>query len=129
MFIPLFKQAVMKNGTSTFTRLALCDGHMWAMVLLFMFFSVLFQIKKWRGYASFMGFLSAIADGAGIYMFWDQYNFAKTAYSNGETIMSRFSALSGVTKVTITQTSGIYFVIAAAVLLAVICIVNLAVKD
>ena len=130
MFIPLYKEEVVKNGVVTFNRLSLSNGYMWTMVLFFLFLAILFQVKKMRGYSSFLSGLAAIADGIGIALFCDQQNYNMASYSHEDSLIYGFSSFSGVTKVTITKTSyGLYFVIAAVVLLAAISIINLVVKN
>ena len=129
MFIPLFKETVVRDGATTPARLALCNGYMWAFVIAFLFIAVLFQIKKMRGYASVLSLIAAAGDGAAIFLFCNKQNYAQTAFNNSDSLIAQISNYSGISEVAMTQTSGIYWVVAAEIILIIVSIVNLVVKD
>ncbi len=72
---------------------------------------------------------TVVRDGAAIFLFCDKQNYAQTAFNNSDSLIAQISNYSGVSEVAMTQTSGIYWVVAAEIILIIVSIVNLVVKD
>ncbi|GEM_PF-4708546 len=129
MFIPVFVQELVRDGIISYERLSLSNTNMWLVVIAFIVAAFFLQIRKKRKYASVSGFLAVACDAVCIYSFWDEQHYTEAAYNNPNSLTAQFASYSGISSVTVTQTAGFYVVIAAAVVFAVLCIINLAVKD
>ncbi len=128
LFLPAIRIDVVREGVTHHDVQALVDANGSICCIGFLVGTAAALIFGKMILSSVLGFITCLINGFAMYYIHDMAETAARAYANGS-LFNSWVSMHGVEGITMSHAFGFYIFVGSHILLAIMCLINLFVKD